>query len=336
MNATIRKARPADLIELVRLCREHAAYENANYGDLQPDPDALAEMLFGGQPSLECLVVEVATKIIGYASYTVQYSTWRACRYLYLDCLFLQENSRGRGLGRAVMNQVRKHAEVRQCQHIEWQTPSDNVNAIAFYERIGAVAQSRARFFWPMLSGSGTAETRGGILPPPASLADPYRERPTRCTGVNLCGKWQLKTYEISRSGQPLPVEATAEALRSIQQNVVWPHETQERYGFLILNLGEQALWALAHFWVNDILRQYCFFAPLDGPFRFDVNPMPGFNACVWELKVTQHERDAWVRHVMADPGAPRFDQYLSDALTVPLPSASSSPKEVSHDSRSH
>lgn len=35
--------------------------------------------------------------------------------------------------------------------------------------------------------------------------------------------------------------------------------------------------------------------------------------ACVWELVVTAHERDAWVRHMLtARPDAPT---YLADAL---------------------
>ncbi len=35
---------------------------------------------------------------------------------------------------------------------------------------------------------------------------------------------------------------------------------------------------------------------------------------CVWELPPIQHERDAWVRHVLA-PDRPDLDGYLADSL---------------------
>ncbi|MFC7647027.1 hypothetical protein ACFQX6_45695 [Streptosporangium lutulentum] len=35
---------------------------------------------------------------------------------------------------------------------------------------------------------------------------------------------------------------------------------------------------------------------------------------CVWELPPILHERDAWVRHMLA-PGSPDLDAYLADSL---------------------
>ncbi|WUF40610.1 hypothetical protein OHO28_41960 [Streptomyces europaeiscabiei] len=35
---------------------------------------------------------------------------------------------------------------------------------------------------------------------------------------------------------------------------------------------------------------------------------------CVWELQPIQHERDAWVRHVLA-PEVPDLDAYVADSL---------------------
>lgn len=35
---------------------------------------------------------------------------------------------------------------------------------------------------------------------------------------------------------------------------------------------------------------------------------------CVWELPPIQHERDAWVRHLLA-PDTPDLDAYLVDSL---------------------
>ena len=98
---------------------------------------------------------------------------------------------------------------------------------------------------------------------------------------------------------------------------VVWPTETGGKFGFVILHKGEDAVWALVHLWVNEILRQFVFAAPLSDPARFGESPLPGFNSCVFELEVTRHEREAWIRHVMSHPGDPHFEQYMRDTLEI-------------------
>ncbi len=40
----------------------------------------------------------------------------------------------------------------------------------------------------------------------------------------------------------------------------------------------------------------------------------PPWIGCVWELPPILHERDAWVRHMLA-PDAPDLDAYLADSL---------------------
>jgi hypothetical protein len=35
----------------------------------------------------------------------------------------------------------------------------------------------------------------------------------------------------------------------------------------------------------------------------------------VWDLSVVAHERDAWIRHVLASPATPNLDAYLADWL---------------------
>ncbi|MCR9197944.1 MAG: GNAT family N-acetyltransferase [Planctomycetaceae bacterium] len=286
-------------------------------------PQSLQQLLLDEAAPLRCLVVEQAGELLGYATFAPQWSTWHAARYLYLDCLYLQSEARGQGLGRQIMDRIAAAARSLGCGHVEWQTPADNQSAIAFYEHIGASAKKKQRFTWPLQAHSGESTSSAGesvgILPPPASLADPYCDRPTLCTERRTWQEGLLKVYQISRDGRRLPDGRVEAAMRCLSQHVSWPQESVHKFGFLTLNLGEQALWALAQMWASDILRQFCFYAPLDRPEHFQPAPMPGFNACVWELEVTRHERDAWVRHVMTHPAAPRFEDYLNDTLTIPV-----------------
>lgn len=333
-STLIRPFTPQDLSSLLELCHEHARFEGGQLASTLT-PQRLQQVLLDEAGPLRCLVVEQSGELTGYATFAPQWSTWHAARYLYLDCLYLKPEARGQGLGRQLMDRIAAEAERLECGHVQWQTPADNQPAIAFYEHIGATALAKQRFTWPLTaaarqatssadhssadhpSADQTSGSSSGILPPPASLADPYCDRPTLCTERCSWQGGQLKVYQISRDGQRLPDDRVQAALNCLSQHAAWPEESVHRYGLLTLNLGEQALWALAQMWTNDILRQFCFYAPLDRLDHFQPAPMPGFNACVWELEVTHHERDAWVRHVMADPAAPKFDDYLDDTLTI-------------------
>lgn len=314
----IRPAEPRDIGEILELCRQHAIHERAELSNDFLTETSLSELLFQ-QRSVQCLVATIEGAIVGYATYVVQFSTWQARRYMYVDCLYLIESVRGRGLGRELLHHIRDESQNAGCSHLEFQTPVFNAAAIAFYRRVGAVSHPKERFSWNIDSGATLPGPAGEakILGPPDSLSETYRPRPTRMIDVRELNGWKLKVYEISRRGTPLPSDVVDAALRCVHEKTIWPTEAEQRFGFVVLNKGEQAMWALAHVWVNDILRQFVYFAPLDNPTRFDVSPMPGFNACVWDLEVTRHERDAWVAHVMSDPSNSQFDAYLTDSLEI-------------------
>lgn len=145
-NSTIRFVRPSDLDELVQLCSLHAAFEKCDYNSVGKK-ELLNTHLFSDRPSLYCLIAEVEGNIVGYASYMRQFSTWDATSYLYMDCLYLRENARRKGLGEDLINRIKSEAVALNCSHIQWQTPSFNVRAMKFYKRIGATSKSKERYF---------------------------------------------------------------------------------------------------------------------------------------------------------------------------------------------
>ena len=91
----IRFARKSDLGQLAALCTAHAQYEKEVYNE-NGNEIALKASLFSELPALRCLVVELDGKLIGYTTYMRQYSTWDASFYIYMDCLFLTEQLRGK------------------------------------------------------------------------------------------------------------------------------------------------------------------------------------------------------------------------------------------------
>lgn len=145
MDYTIRDCRETDLDKLVALCGKHAAYEQAAYN---PDgkKERLNDAIFSGNRQLTCLVVEVGNTIVGYATYTFDFSTWDAQRFIYLDCLYLEDDYRNYGIGAVLMDKVRQAGEAGGCANMQWQTPEFNEKAIKFYKRIGGVGKDKVRF----------------------------------------------------------------------------------------------------------------------------------------------------------------------------------------------
>ncbi|MBO9702528.1 MAG: GNAT family N-acetyltransferase [Sporocytophaga sp.] len=145
MEYRIRTCEERDLPVLIDLCAKHAAYENADY-DAHDKEMLLNEALFGNYPLLHCLVVEVDEKVVGYASYTFDYSTWSGASFLNLDCLYLDECYRGCGIGETMIMRIKEIAKVKGCCNIQWQTPVFNERAIKFYKRIGGQSRDKVRF----------------------------------------------------------------------------------------------------------------------------------------------------------------------------------------------
>ncbi|MFN0189729.1 MAG: N-acetyltransferase family protein [Bacteroidia bacterium] len=145
MNYLIRAAKPYDITEIINLCAEHALYEQANY-DSTGKTEKLSKLLFCDHPSLFCLMAEHENEILGYATFSFEYSTWNADFYSHMDCLFLREKYRGNGIGEAFVNKIIELSKARKAHHLEWQTPIFNERAIKFYNRIGATSKEKLRF----------------------------------------------------------------------------------------------------------------------------------------------------------------------------------------------
>jgi ribosomal protein S18 acetylase RimI-like enzyme len=130
---------------LVKLCKEHADYERAVYNPLGKSK-LLGNALFSAKPSLCCWVIEINKKVVGYISYTIDFSTWEAAKFLYMDCLFIKPEYRSLGIGGEIMKRLNEHAKKKKCCSVQWQTPPFNKRAIKFYDRMGAIGKKKVRY----------------------------------------------------------------------------------------------------------------------------------------------------------------------------------------------
>lgn len=154
----VRPANPDDLGELVTLCAEHALYEGAAFTP-EGKAERLTRALFNDPARLHAWVAESEGALVGYATATPEFSTWNACEFLHMDCLFVRDGWRGAGVGAALLDAVVEHARRAGLMDIQWQTPDWNTDAARFYRRTGAVGQAKLRF---VLCTKFTADGAGG------------------------------------------------------------------------------------------------------------------------------------------------------------------------------
>ena len=153
----LRAAEPRDVAAIVGLIRELAEFERLTHL-LEVTPEGLHPHLFGPRPAAEALVAELDGRLVGFALFFTNFSTFLGKPGLYLEDLYVQPAHRGAGIGRALLQRLAGLANARGCGRFEWSVLDWNVDAIRFYERLGATLLPE----WRICRVSGEALRRFG------------------------------------------------------------------------------------------------------------------------------------------------------------------------------
>jgi GNAT superfamily N-acetyltransferase len=135
--ATLRAAEPSDVPAIVGLIRELAEFEQLTHL-VEVTPQRLQPQLFGERPAAEAVVAEHEGRVIGFALFFTNFSTFLGKPGLYLEDLYVQPAHRGGGVGRALLTHLAALANARGYGRFEWSVLDWNVDAIRFYEKMGA------------------------------------------------------------------------------------------------------------------------------------------------------------------------------------------------------
>jgi GNAT superfamily N-acetyltransferase len=133
----IRPAEPADVGAMLALMRELAEFEKLTHLFVATE-ETVRDALFGARAAAEALVAERDGRVVGYALFFHNFSTFLGRRGLYLEDLYVQPALRGGGLGTALLRRVAAIAVERQCGRFEWSVLDWNQPAIDFYTKMGA------------------------------------------------------------------------------------------------------------------------------------------------------------------------------------------------------
>jgi GNAT superfamily N-acetyltransferase len=150
-------ATPADVPTIVALIRELAEYEKLLH-EVVATEELVREALFGQRPVVECVLAHADGKIVGFALYFFNFSTFLARPGLYLEDLYVRPDHRGQGIGGTLLRHLAQIAVQRGCGRMEWAVLDWNRRAIDFYQKMGAVGVKD----WSTFRVSGEALKRLG------------------------------------------------------------------------------------------------------------------------------------------------------------------------------
>ena len=137
-NYKIRLAELDDVSEIFILIKELADYERL-LDEVVATEELLEETLFGENSNVEVLLAYNGNKVLGFALYFKNFSTFLGRPGIYLEDLFVRKFARGKGIGKALLQRIAKYTLEIGGGRLEWSVLDWNESAISFYKKIGAV-----------------------------------------------------------------------------------------------------------------------------------------------------------------------------------------------------
>ncbi|RUL96181.1 GNAT family N-acetyltransferase [Rhizobium chutanense] len=132
MTVTIRDAHPEDEARWRELWADYLAfYEVMVDADIS---DLTWRGVFDPASAISMRVAEVDGSVMGFALYLTHEGTWIRNRDCYLEDLFVDPDARGKGVGRALIDDLVALGKAKGWSRLYWHTSEDNTTARALYD----------------------------------------------------------------------------------------------------------------------------------------------------------------------------------------------------------
>lgn len=122
---------------ILKFIKDLALYEKM-LDEVVATPAILEEWIFDKKKAEVIFAMEGDTEV-GFALFFHNFSTFVGRAGIYLEDLFVQPEHRGKGYGKALLQQLAKIAVERGCGRLEWVCLDWNQPSIDFYKSLGAV-----------------------------------------------------------------------------------------------------------------------------------------------------------------------------------------------------
>lgn len=141
---SIRAMDAADAERVIAMIAALSAHEGAPPPPM--DAAALIRWGLGEDARFSALVAERRGKAVGYALFHESFHIGRARPGSVLMDLYVDRGHRRRGIARALLAAVARATQARDGDWVTWQAHPRNIEALAFYEAIGARRFAAADF----------------------------------------------------------------------------------------------------------------------------------------------------------------------------------------------
>jgi len=140
---SIRLACEKDSAALARLMIEMQRHYNASHPAQAELEGELATLPAG----VEVMLAEHDGRLTGLAAFSTIFPGPGISGGFFLKELYISQADRGAGIGLALMKALATLAKERGLTRIDWTVGKDNLDAVAFYDRLGGAAQPDRHFY---------------------------------------------------------------------------------------------------------------------------------------------------------------------------------------------
>ena len=139
----VRLASKPDLPAILKMEQELGTY----LGDqIELDLKALEKVLIE-EKSCFCFIAYDQKQPVGMAFCYYTFSTMLSKKGIYLLDLFVEENARGKGIGKALFKAMAYHAIENECKRIDWDCLNWNSSSLEVYHHLDAQVRDDHTFF---------------------------------------------------------------------------------------------------------------------------------------------------------------------------------------------
>ena len=133
----IRSAISTDVPVILDFIRKLAEYEKLSH-EVRATEENLGKYLFGEDKAARVVIAYYRDRPVGFALFFISFSTFLAKPGIYLEDLFVLEEDRGKGYGKALLSYLARMAVEKGYGRLEWAVLDWNEPAIQFYKSLGA------------------------------------------------------------------------------------------------------------------------------------------------------------------------------------------------------
>jgi ribosomal protein S18 acetylase RimI-like enzyme len=134
MSIAVRQIQVGDKSAWQELYFDYLKFYETSPSDV--NSELLWDRLTNSEPQIQALVAEANGVVIGIVHFHYQLSSWSETSHCYLEDLYVAEGARGKGVAKALIQQVQELAIKQGCTELFWITKESNTTARKLYDQV--------------------------------------------------------------------------------------------------------------------------------------------------------------------------------------------------------